>query len=155
MRRVSAVLMVLTLSAVGASAQMKPKPATSSGNPIQLQLQPSGDLPLESAKRIDRAEAIKLVRSGKAVYVDVRSRHSYETAHIPGAISIPQSQLGSLLGLLPPNKTIITYCACEEEHTAAMAVIFYNKHGITNTAALRGGWNEWLSSKQPIASGPR
>jgi 3-mercaptopyruvate sulfurtransferase SseA len=35
------------------------------------------------------------------------------------------------------------------EHTSARAVLDLNNHGITNTAALLGGWNSWKSAGLP------
>jgi 3-mercaptopyruvate sulfurtransferase SseA len=48
---------------------------------------------------------------------------------------------------------IITYCACVEEHTAAAAVVDLNAHGVKNTAALLGGWNEWNANHLPVETG--
>ncbi len=72
----------------------------------------SAQQPLESARRIKRDEAMKLVKAGKAVYVDVRSKDSFDAGHIKGAISIPESEIiGPRLKNVPPSKMIITYCA--------------------------------------------
>ncbi len=72
---------------------------------------PVPEAPLESARRITREEAIKLVKEKKAVYVDVRSKESYDQAHITGAISIPLGDVITRVRELPPGKFIITYCA--------------------------------------------
>ena len=69
------------------------------------------EAPLESARRITREEAIKLVKAKKAVYVDVRSKDTYDQAHIRGAISIPLSEVISRSREFPPKKVLITYCA--------------------------------------------
>jgi 3-mercaptopyruvate sulfurtransferase SseA len=73
--------------------------------------QPTAADELESARRIPRDEAIKLVKEKKAVYVDVRSKEAYDEGHIPGAISIPLSELITRFKELPPHKFIIAYCA--------------------------------------------
>jgi len=67
--------------------------------------------PLESARRISREEAIKLVTNKKAVYVDVRAKEAYDTEHVKGAINIPLGELLQRLPELPRGKMIITYCA--------------------------------------------
>lgn len=111
MRTLSALLIAATAAGGVALAQMKAPPnsvkVTTSSTPIQVEK----NQPLESARRIARDEAIRLVKAGKAVYVDVRSRESYDTEHIEGAISIPGSQLLNKLNQLPPRKMIIAYCA--------------------------------------------
>jgi 3-mercaptopyruvate sulfurtransferase SseA len=110
--RKTAVLFAIAIVAGAASAQMKT--STQPPSPIQIsgpKLQPQPEPPLESARRVDRDAAMKMVKAGKAVYVDVRSRESYNEGHIPGAISIPLSEVLVRLKDLPPKKEIITYCA--------------------------------------------
>lgn len=115
MRILTAVAAVSLLSAGLASAQMK-TPQTAAPAPIApppvvsssiVQPQP----PLEAARRIKRDEAIKLVKEGKAVWVDVRSKDSYDAGHIKGALSIPENELISRLKEIPPKRMIIAYCA--------------------------------------------
>jgi hypothetical protein len=66
---------------------------------------------LDSARRITRDEAIKMVAEGKAVYVDVRPKSDYDANHIKGAISMPLGEVITRLRDLPPRKFLITYCA--------------------------------------------
>ncbi len=66
---------------------------------------------LSKARRITRDEAMKLVKDNKAVYVDVRSKETYDEGHLPGAINIPLSQLPNRMRDLPVKKVLITYCA--------------------------------------------
>ena len=71
----------------------------------------AGEASLDSARRITREEAIKLVKAKKAVYVDVRPREQYDQGHIKGAISIPESEIVTGIRKIAPGKMIITYCA--------------------------------------------
>jgi 3-mercaptopyruvate sulfurtransferase SseA len=96
-------------------AQQPPQTSTS---PVQIlmnkpahQQAAVAEPALESARRIPRAQAIKLVKEKKAVFVDVRSKESYVAEHIKGALSIPLSEFPARMGELPKNKMIITYCA--------------------------------------------
>ena len=103
---------VLAIAVAGAAfGQLKPAPQS----PVQIQpgpgLKAQAEPPLESAKRVERDEAIKLVEKGRAVWVDVRSKESYDQGHIKGALSIPLSELLTRLKELPAGKEIITYCA--------------------------------------------
>ena len=66
---------------------------------------------LDSARRVPRDVAIKLVEEKKAVWVDVRPKGEYESGHIKGAANIPLAEIITRLRELPPNKFIITYCA--------------------------------------------
>jgi hypothetical protein len=118
MQKFAAAAFVSLLAATTASAQMKPAPTTTTQQqgPVRVEmnqkgLQPVPEAPLESAKRIGRDEAIKLVKAKKAVYVDVRSKESYEAEHIKGAINVPLSDIITRVKELPRGKQIITYCA--------------------------------------------
>jgi 3-mercaptopyruvate sulfurtransferase SseA len=115
MRHIITATAVVAFLATGlADAQMKSavapgtKPSTAVTNAVVV---PVPQAPLESARRITREEAIKLVKANKAVYVDVRAKQSYEMAHIKGAISIPESEVITRLREIPHGKLIITYCA--------------------------------------------
>lgn len=111
MRRFAAVAIFAALATVTASAQKVQVPAQSSNPNLIITPAPKPDLSLEKARRISRDEATKLVKQKKAVFVDVRSRESYDAGHIKGAISIPESQLTARLRDLPPKMMCITYCA--------------------------------------------
>jgi len=128
-----------------ALAQMKPQPQS----PIRIEYTKAQQAS-EQAPRISKEEAEKLFKQGKAVFVDVRTEHTYSIGHIKGAISIPGSQLAMRITEIPPKKKIITYCACHAEETAGLAVAILKAHGIKDAAALKGGWIEWRDSHYPI-----
>ena len=111
MNRSAAAIIAIALFSTGiASAQIAAQ-AISPNPAVQITpVAPAGDS-LESARRITREEAIKMVKDKKAVYVDVRSRDSYDAEHIKGAINIPLGQVQANLTKLPKNKFLITYCA--------------------------------------------
>lgn len=123
MRTMVAALAVTVFTAGLAQAQYKPAPpavpANPNGSPVQIipaqqgqpKLQPTPEQSLESAKRITREDAQKMVKKGKAVYIDVRGKDQYDIAHIPGAINIPLGELQNRWRDLPVGKYLITYCA--------------------------------------------
>ena len=126
MRTMVAALAITVFATGMAQAQYKPgapgapaPPGVQPGGPPvqiipaqpQAQLQPQTDTSLESARRIARDEATKMVKEGKAVYVDVRGKDQYDISHIKGAISVPLGELQSRWKDLPPGKFLITYCA--------------------------------------------
>ncbi|HEX7190771.1 MAG TPA: rhodanese-like domain-containing protein [Thermoanaerobaculia bacterium] len=112
-----AVIAIASLAIAGtAGAQYKtasPTPAPTASAPAQqpVTLTQQPEPSLESAKRIERTEAIEMVKAGKAVYVDVRPKDQYEIGHIKGAINIPLGDLITHIKDLPPHKYLITYCA--------------------------------------------
>lgn len=121
MRSLLSAVFTLVLMAPVASAQYKtPAPAVPGQTPgglevppnrnVQINL-PNGEDELASARRISREEAMKMVKEGKAIYIDVRGKDAYEEGHIPGAINVPEGELIDKLKDLPPHKFLITYCA--------------------------------------------
>jgi 3-mercaptopyruvate sulfurtransferase SseA len=111
MRRFAAVAIFAALATVTASAQKVQVPAQSSNPNLIITPPQKPDKNLEAARRISRDEAAKLVKEKKAVFVDVRSKESYDAGHIKGAVSIPESELTARLRELPPKTMLITYCA--------------------------------------------
>ena len=116
MRHFVAAMAVVALSGV-ASAQYRTPPQGTPAVPVtanpNVQITPVSPVEqsLESARRITREEAIKMVAAKKAVYVDVRSKDQYDIEHIQGAISIPLTDVVTRMKDLPKGKFIITYCA--------------------------------------------
>jgi hypothetical protein len=118
-----AALAMTALAAV-AQAQYKQAPAPAAppavnpnGPAVQLipnqqaPLTPQPETSIDSARRIPRDEAIKMVEEHKAVWIDVRGKDQYDLAHIPGAINIPLNELPTRWKDLPVGKFLITYCA--------------------------------------------
>jgi len=122
MKNVSTLAAALALVAATASAQYKTPQSAPPSNPGGVQVAPNNNIQvltsstpaaddLSLAKRINRDEAMKMVKEGKAVWIDVRSESAYDEGHIPGALNFPLSDLPAKLTQLPPRKFLITYCA--------------------------------------------
>jgi len=115
----AAVALLATVAAAQYKTPATPQaPSTSPGSvPVQpnpnVLITPGAqpDDELSSARRIERDKAIKMVKEGKAVWVDVRGKEYYDEGHIPGAINIPLGDLMTHLNELPAHKFIIAYCA--------------------------------------------
>ena len=67
--------------------------------------------PQDDVRRITTAELDGLMKQGKVVVVDVRSKDAYDRAHITGAKLIPLPVVGQRAGELPRDKMIVTYCS--------------------------------------------
>jgi len=122
MRTLFTIAAAIALTGATASAQYKTPPPPATPQPGGVQVTPNNNIQistatagtddeLSKARRIQRDEAMRLVKQKKAVYIDVRSKESYDESHIPGAISIPLSELPNRFKDLPPRKFLITYCA--------------------------------------------
>jgi rhodanese-related sulfurtransferase len=148
-------LAILVLLATPLFAQMKPqpKPATSGRMPLSVPGARTNGAPQFARISID--DAIKLSKTGKAVFIDVRSHEQYSYGHIKGAMSIPRSQIIARFREVTPGKTIITYCACSAEQSSGVAAQDLMAHGVKNVFALKGGWLDWRDRKLPTAVGPK
>jgi len=152
MRKTILLALTLTLTGALAQAQMKPTPPMQK-SPIVVngaQQAQAGSFP-----RISQANAYKLFREGKAVFVDVRSNTQFSLGHIKGSLSIPGSQLLGRFTEVTPGKTVITYCACSAEQSSGHAATDLVNHGVKNVWALKGGWTEWKANGYPTATGAK
>jgi rhodanese-related sulfurtransferase len=71
---------------------------------------------LEMIRRIDPADARRLVDEGRAVLVDTRDRRFYDEAHATGALSVPFAEIRRspdhpALRTIPASRIIVLYCA--------------------------------------------
>ncbi len=78
---------------------------------------------------VEREELLCRVRAGEVTVVDVRPREEYETAHLPGAISIPLGELDSRLKEIPKGRTVVAYCRGPYCVMSAEAVGVLRKRG--------------------------
>jgi len=61
--------------------------------------------------RIDAKTALMLVKSKKAILIDVHNSKRYKTKHVLEAINLPDTKIRKARRIrLPKNKLIILYC---------------------------------------------
>ncbi len=73
-------------------------------------VRPAADRPYASIERVPVEDAYSSFEEGSAIFLDVRDRDSYTTMHVPGAVWMFYTDVEALLGELPPDAEIITYC---------------------------------------------
>ena len=64
---------------------------------------------VEQVARVSLEDAKAAFDAGSAVFLDVRASTSYESTHIPGAVSIPANELPNRMGELERGAWIIPY----------------------------------------------
>jgi rhodanese-related sulfurtransferase/DNA-binding transcriptional ArsR family regulator len=74
-------------------------------------------------------ELRRLVRSGEVTVIDVRPREEYEAGHIPGALSVPVSELSRRLKEIPKSREVIAYCRGPYCLYSVDALTILRKHG--------------------------
>jgi len=55
-------------------------------------------------------ELLRRVRDGEVTVLDVRPAEEYRAGHIPGALSVPVSELKKRLAELPKDREVVAYC---------------------------------------------
>jgi hypothetical protein len=70
---------------------------------------PEGELSRLDVPRIELEVAKQMADAGEAILVDVRSKATFEQAHIAGAISMPSDTVLDRYQELPSNKLVIFY----------------------------------------------
>ena len=59
---------------------------------------------------VEGEELLRRVRDGEVTVLDVRPSEEYRAGHIPGALSVPVSELKARLRELPKDREIVAYC---------------------------------------------
>ncbi|MCL4386705.1 MAG: rhodanese-like domain-containing protein [Cyanobacteria bacterium] len=97
-------------------------------------------------------EAYKIFISDKDyLFIDVRSKESYDKSHVKDAINIPVAEIKKNLDKIPKNKIIIVYCSgtgCNISSAAAEVLV---QNGFTQVYKMGGlGINEWIEKDYPV-----
>jgi rhodanese-related sulfurtransferase len=93
-----------------------------------------------------------LMRNGDVTVVDVRPTEEYEAGHIPGALSLPVSELKRRLREIPKGKEVIAYCRGRYCVYSLEAVTLLRKHG-HDARRAHEGLPDWRAAGLPVESG--
>ena len=105
----------------------------------------------EQVEEVTREELLRRAGTGDLTVLDVRPSAEYAAGHIPGAVSIPISQLAQRLAELPPGTEIVAYCRGPYCVFAHDAVRLLRANGRT-ARRLDGGMPEWRLAGLPVAA---
>jgi rhodanese-related sulfurtransferase len=97
-------------------------------------------------------DELKVLMSQNAVLIlDVRDPDSFAKGRIPGAVNVDYTQVPKQAEKFAGEKrTIVAYCACANEMTAARASVDLAAKGVPGAKALKGGWDEWVQRGEKI-----
>ena len=101
---------------------------------------------MRNVPRISVDELKTLIEKKGVVVIDVRDPGQFKESRIPGSINIDYTEMpGRAKQFKGETKTIVTYCACVGDTTAARAALDLAAAGVPGARALAGGWNEWVT----------
>ena len=108
--------------------------------------------------QISAAEALPLLESGEAIFVDSRDEKDYRADHIPDAINVPMRDWNEVWpkaqSRLPRDATLVLYCYgfhCGLSTRMGKRLL---ELGYEKPVVLRRGWAEWKGAGYPTARKP-
>jgi rhodanese-related sulfurtransferase len=108
--------------------------------------------------QVDAAAVKQSATRDDVTIVDARPKaRKYDLGHIPGAISLPDSQFDQLAAkLLPADKArlVIFYCDGPECILSHQSAFKAEKLGYTNVRVYPGGFPDWVQAGNPAAAAP-
>ncbi|MGQ0539845.1 MAG: ArsR/SmtB family transcription factor [Gemmatimonadaceae bacterium] len=108
----------------------------------------------DALQPLSRAELRRRLRDGSATIIDVRPRAEYAAGHIPGALSLPLTQLRRRMKELPRSREIIAYCRGPYCVYSLQAVTLLRKHGYRARRSAEG-LPQWRQAGLPVAGAVR
>ncbi|MCO1656725.1 ArsR/SmtB family transcription factor [Pseudonocardia humida] len=105
----------------------------------------------EDTEQVGREELLRRAEAGEVVVLDVRPESEFAAGHIPGAVSIPITELPERLAELPRDAEVVAYCRgayCVFAHDAVRLLTAAGRRA----ARLSEGMLEWRLADQPVAT---
>lgn len=93
-------------------------------------------------KPISLQELRSKLKNDDIIIIDVRPEQEYLTGHLPGALSVPMSELKNKLKILPHGKEIIAYCRGKYCVMAPEAAKILMENGF-KSSILHDDVNDW------------
>jgi rhodanese-related sulfurtransferase len=104
-------------------------------------------------ERVSGEELMRRVRRKEVLLLDVRPVGEYRAGHIPGARSMPVSELRRRVADLPRNKEIVAYCRGPHCVMAVEAVELLRKNGL-RAVRMDEGVMDWRVRGWPLSTEP-
>ena len=98
-------------------------------------------------------ELVRRVRSGEVTVIDVRPVEEYRAGHIPGARSIPMTELAERLQEVPKDREVVAYCRGPYCVMAVEAVNLLRSQGFA-AHRMEQGVADWRARGWRIATLP-
>ena len=100
--------------------------------------------------RVGAVEAVAWIQERQAFVLDVRDPWEYAEGRIPGALSVPQSDLALRLAEVPKDRDVLVVCATGNRSLRSAG--FLKAVGYTRVTNLDGGTSGWIEAGNPVES---
>lgn len=85
--------------------------------------------------------------------MDLRPAKEFKEKRLPGARSIPVTELDRRFSEIPRAGRVVLYCGCPPGGTdESYSYLYLKEKGYRNVAVLEGGLAEWLKRRLPLES---
>ena len=84
------------------------------------------------------------------VVLDVRGVGEWNAGHVPGSLNVPVGELEARFQDLPRDRPLIVHC--QTGLRAGIAASLLRAGGFTDVRVFPGGFSEWRSAGQPVAT---
>lgn len=102
----------------------------------------------------DVQDVVRILDSRAYLVLDARPAADFNAGHLPGALSLPESDLDAayprLAPLLTPGQRMLVYCtghACDESLRLSL---FLRERGVSNVVLFVGGYADWTAAGQAV-----
>jgi len=135
--------------AVPPAGEVSPKATRTASGQGTKAVQHASHAPVVTPITLEQAK--KRYDEHNALFVDARARSLYDMGHIPGALSVPSSTVGSRVPSLPGGRdsVVVVYCVspdCDEAEIVAKALA---GGGYSSVLIFKEGWNAWYDAGYP------
>lgn len=111
-------------------------------------------LELDTGSNLDADQTYRLLREGKAVFIDARYEKEFTISHLPGAINIPSNlsreKLMSRLESIPRERMIVVYCGSEQCQAARRLAGLMTYLGFERVYVYLAGMEDWQARNYPL-----
>jgi rhodanese-related sulfurtransferase len=90
----------------------------------------------------------RLERGDKFLFVDVREKWEYETAHIEGSVLIPLREIPASLPHLAAAGEIVFFC--HHGMRSLDAAAWLRSQGVAGAQSMAGGIDRWTAEVDPL-----
>jgi len=106
---------------------------------------------VRNVPRVSIDELKALMQQNAVLVVDVRNADEFKSGHIPGAVNLNYTRVTAEgARFKDESRTIVAYCACANEMTAARAAVDLAALGLPGAKVLEGGWDEWVARGEKV-----
>ena len=95
-------------------------------------------------------ELPRVMRSEKAIVVDVSESKEFETGRVPKSRNIPLNRIETDINVLKKFKSRPVVVVCRVGNRSAKAANILKKHEFTDVRTLKGGFSAWAKENLPI-----